>query len=90
MHSANLRAGIRGVNFSGGQRQRVNLARCAYADADLVLLDNALSAVDHHTAHHIFDTCIKGLFAQKAVILVTHQVGHASRRKVTLLRSLFN
>lgn len=68
------RAGIRGVNFSGGQRQRVNLARCAYAAADLVLLDNAMSAVDHHTAHHIFDTCIKGLFADKAVVLVTHQI----------------
>ncbi|GLC48313.1 hypothetical protein PLESTB_000082600 [Pleodorina starrii] len=68
------KAGIRGVNFSGGQRQRVNLARCAYADAELVLLDNALSAVDHHTAHHIFDACIKGLFADKAVVLVTHQI----------------
>ncbi|GIM04284.1 hypothetical protein Vretimale_8859, partial [Volvox reticuliferus] len=68
------KAGIRGVNFSGGQRQRVNLARCAYADADLVLLDNALSAVDHHTAHHIFDAAIKGLFADKAVVLVTHQI----------------
>ncbi|GLC60118.1 hypothetical protein PLESTB_001575900 [Pleodorina starrii] len=68
------KAGIRGVNFSGGQRQRVNLARCAYADADLVLLDNALSAVDHHTAHHIFDACIKGLFADKAVVLITHQI----------------
>ena len=67
-------AGIRGVNFSGGQRQRVNLARCAYAEGDLVLLDNAMSAVDHHTAHHIFDKCIKGLFAKKAVVLVTHQL----------------
>ncbi|PNH10694.1 Multidrug resistance-associated protein 1 [Tetrabaena socialis] len=68
------KAGIRGVNLSGGQRQRVNLARCAYADADLVLLDNALSAVDHHTAHHIFDKCIKTMFADKAVVLVTHQI----------------
>ncbi|KAG2424609.1 hypothetical protein HXX76_014334 [Chlamydomonas incerta] len=68
------KAGIRGVNFSGGQRQRVNLARAAYSPAELVLLDNALSAVDHHTAHHIFDSCIKGLFADKAVVLVTHQI----------------
>ncbi len=71
-HGSNLvlrsRAGIRGVNFSGGQRQRVNLARCAYAEGELVLLDNALSAVDHHTAHHIFDACIKGLFQDKAVV----------------------
>ena len=39
-----------------------------------VLLDNALSAVDHHTAQHIFDTCFKGLFRDKATVLVTHQV----------------
>ena len=49
------KAGLRGINLSGGQRQRMNLARCAYFGGDLVLLDNALSAVDHHTAHHIFD-----------------------------------
>lgn len=68
------KAGLRGINLSGGQRQRLNLARCAYFDGDLVLLDNALSAVDHHTAQHIFDKCVKGLFRDKATILVTHQV----------------
>ena len=66
--------GLRGINLSGGQRQRLNLARCAYFDGDLVLLDNALSAVDHHTAQHIFEHCVKGIFADKATILITHQV----------------
>lgn len=66
------KAGLRGVNLSGGQRQRVNLARCAYANADVVLMDSPLSAVDYHTAHHLFDHCIKGLMASKAVLLVTH------------------
>ncbi|KIZ01660.1 ABC transporter, multidrug resistance associated protein [Monoraphidium neglectum] len=68
------KAGLRGINLSGGQRQRLNLARCAYFGGDLVLLDNALSAVDHHTAQHIFDRCIKGLFRNKATVLITHQV----------------
>ena len=67
-------AGLRGINLSGGQRQRLNLARCAYADSDLVLLDNALSAVDHHTAHHIFGNCLRGMMRDKATILITHQV----------------
>ncbi len=67
-------AGLRGINLSGGQRQRLNLARCAYFDGDLVLLDNALSAVDHHTAQHIFKHCVKGIFGDKATILITHQV----------------
>jgi ATP-binding cassette subfamily C (CFTR/MRP) protein 1 len=39
-----------------------------------VLLDNALSAVDHHTAQHIFQYCVKDMFADKATILITHQV----------------
>lgn len=68
------KAGLRGINLSGGQRQRLNLARCAYFDGDLVLLDNALSAVDHHTAHHIFEHCVRGMFRDKATVLVTHQV----------------
>ena len=68
-------AGLRGINLSGGQRQRLNLARSAYFGGDLVLLDNALSAVDHHTAHHIFEHCVKGIFRDKATVLVTHQVG---------------
>lgn len=67
-------AGERGINLSGGQRQRVCLARAAYHDSDLILLDNPLSAVDQHTARHIFDYCIKGLMKEKAVIWITHQL----------------
>ncbi len=39
-----------------------------------MLLDNALSAVDHHTAQHIFQYCVKDMFRDKATVLVTHQV----------------
>jgi ABC-type multidrug transport system ATPase subunit len=68
------KAGLRGINLSGGQRQRLNLARAAYFNGDLVLLDNALSAVDHHTAHHIFKNLLKDSMSDKAVVLITHQV----------------
>uniref|UniRef100_A0A383WNY2 Uncharacterized protein n=1 Tax=Tetradesmus obliquus TaxID=3088 RepID=A0A383WNY2_TETOB len=68
------KAGLRGINLSGGQRQRLNLARCAYFNGDLVLLDNALSAVDHHTAHHIFKNLLKDSMCEKAIVLITHQV----------------
>jgi len=38
--------GDRGVNVSGGQKQRISLARATYAEADVVLLDDPLSALD--------------------------------------------
>uniref|UniRef100_A0A7S0R450 Uncharacterized protein n=1 Tax=Chlamydomonas leiostraca TaxID=1034604 RepID=A0A7S0R450_9CHLO len=67
-------AGERGINLSGGQRQRVGLARATYHDSELVLLDNPLSAVDQHTAIHIFQHCIRGMLRDKAVVWITHQL----------------
>lgn len=66
--------GEKGVNLSGGQRARVALARAAYAGADIVLLDDPLSAVDAHVGRHIFSKCIKGLMGDATRILVTHQL----------------
>lgn len=80
--------GLRGMNLSGGQRQRVNCARAAYFDADTVLLDNALSAVDHHTAEHMFTHCVRGMLANKTVVLVTHQLQVRMRHCHALVPSL--
>lgn len=38
--------GERGITVSGGQKQRMNIARAIYFDADIVLMDDPLSAVD--------------------------------------------
>jgi ATP-binding cassette, subfamily C (CFTR/MRP), member 1 len=66
--------GERGVTLSGGQKARVNLARAAYNDAEIYLLDDPLSAVDAHVGHHLLEKCICGLMAGKTRILVTHQL----------------
>ncbi|KAG0073648.1 hypothetical protein BGZ90_011416 [Linnemannia elongata] len=68
--------GERGINLSGGQKQRVSLARAAYDDADLYLLDDPLSAVDAHVAQHLWKNLLgpNGLLKNKTRILVTHAV----------------
>ena len=53
--------------MSGGQKARISFARTVYRDADVILLDDPLSAVDAHVGDHLFN---KG----KTVVLVTHQV----------------
>jgi len=66
--------GEQGINLSGGQKQRVALARAIYANADVYLLDDPLSAVDQHVAAHIFFTTIQHHLKEKTVVLATHQV----------------
>ncbi|KAG9062305.1 Multidrug resistance-associated protein 1 [Linnemannia hyalina] len=70
--------GERGINLSGGQKQRVSLARAAYDDADIYLLDDPLSAVDAHVDHHLWENLIgpSGLLGKKARVLVTHGTHH--------------
>lgn len=64
--------GERGINVSGGQKARISLARAVYANADIYLLDDPLSAVDPEVANAIFNECIRGALSNKLVILVTH------------------
>ncbi|XP_071497740.1 ATP-binding cassette sub-family C member 5-like [Diadema antillarum] len=66
--------GERGINMSGGQKQRISLARALYADRDIYLLDDPLSAVDAHVGLHIFTHCINGALKGKTVLFVTHQL----------------
>ncbi|KAF8211647.1 ATP-binding cassette transporter [Mycena galopus ATCC 62051] len=64
-----------GVTLSGGQKVRVSLARAIYSRASILLLDDVLSAVDAHTAHHLYHACLKGeLVKGRTVILVSHHL----------------
>lgn len=68
--------GEKGINLSGGQKQRVSLARAAYSQSDIYLLDDPLSAVDSHVGKHLFEKVIgpNGILKNKTRILVTHGV----------------
>ncbi|KAG6813846.1 hypothetical protein H0H92_006790 [Tricholoma furcatifolium] len=65
--------GEKGINLSGGQKARVSLARAAYSDSDIVLLDDPLSAVDAYVGKGILNECLlSGPLAKRTRILVTH------------------
>ena len=66
--------GERGITVSGGQKQRLNIARAIYFDADIIIMDDPLSAVDAHVGRHILDNAICGLLKNKCRILATHQL----------------
>lgn len=66
--------GERGITISGGQKQRLNIARATYFDADIILLDDPLSAVDAHVGNHLFEKCIVGELGDRTRLLVTHQL----------------
>lgn len=67
--------GDRGIQCSGGQRARIGLARALYRDADLILLDDPLSAVDSKVGRLIYESAIQEMCIKrgKCVVLVTHQ-----------------
>ena len=71
--------GERGSNLSGGQKARVSLARAIYADGDVFLLDDPLSAVDPRVSGILMDECICGALANKTRLLVTHRLQFLSR-----------
>lgn len=73
-HGSLTEIGERGINLSGGQKQRVSLARAVYSDADVILLDDPLGAVDTHVGAHIMERAICSLLKDKCRILVTHQL----------------
>jgi ABC-type multidrug transport system ATPase subunit len=73
-HGDETEIGDRGANLTLPQRHRVSIARAAYSDASIILLDDPLSTMDGHIAKRIFNECISGYLRDKAIIMVTSQL----------------
>ena len=65
--------GERGVTLSGGQKQRSSIARALMKDAPILILDDALSAVDTDTEEHILRNLRKNRVG-KTTILIAHRI----------------
>ncbi|KAI8972403.1 P-loop containing nucleoside triphosphate hydrolase protein [Trametes punicea] len=71
--------GEKGITLSGGQKARITLARAVYSQAEIVLLDDILAALDVHTSKWIVEKCLKGdLLQGRTILLVTHNVAMVS------------
>ncbi|MCL2443617.1 MAG: ABC transporter ATP-binding protein/permease [Treponema sp.] len=65
--------GERGLTLSGGQKQRTAIARAAIMDAEFLILDDSLSAVDNETEHTILESLWKERKG-KTTIIISHRV----------------
>ncbi|MDA3814704.1 MAG: ABC transporter ATP-binding protein [Candidatus Cloacimonetes bacterium] len=65
--------GERGVTLSGGQKQRLAISRALLTDPNILILDDALSAVDTKTEKSILDDLIK-MRKDKTTIIISHRI----------------
>jgi ATP-binding cassette subfamily B multidrug efflux pump len=65
--------GERGLTLSGGQKQRAALARALLIDPPILVLDDALSAVDTYTEEEILAR-LRGVMRQRTSVIVAHRV----------------
>ena len=65
--------GEKGISLSGGQKQRISIARSLIKDPDILILDDALSAVDARTEARIINH-IRTHRQGKTTIIITHRL----------------
>jgi ATP-binding cassette subfamily B protein len=65
--------GERGITLSGGQKQRTAIARAIVRNPDIMILDDALSAVDTHTEERILRS-LRELRRGRTVVIVAHRI----------------
>jgi ATP-binding cassette subfamily B protein len=65
--------GERGITLSGGQKQRTALARAVMLDPRILILDDALSAVDTYTEEEILSR-LRGVMRERTSIIVSHRI----------------
>jgi ATP-binding cassette subfamily B protein len=70
------RVGERGITLSGGQKQRVSIARAVAREPKILILDDALSAVDTKTENTILNS-MKKIMQGRTSIIISHRVSSA-------------
>ncbi|MBK8231728.1 MAG: ABC transporter ATP-binding protein [Candidatus Eisenbacteria bacterium] len=67
------RVGERGITLSGGQRQRTALARALLKDPEVLILDDALAAVDKETEANLLET-LRQIGRSRTLVIIAHRI----------------
>ncbi|AFU14246.1 TPA: ATP-binding cassette domain-containing protein [Bacillus toyonensis] len=76
--------GERGVSLSGGQKQRISIARALLTNAEILILDDCLSAVDAKTEETIL-SALKRERAEKTTIITAHRLSAIQHANIILV-----
>ncbi|WP_345830947.1 SmdA family multidrug ABC transporter permease/ATP-binding protein [Erwinia sp. HDF1-3R] len=76
--------GERGVMLSGGQKQRISIARALLLNAEILILDDALSAVDGRTEHQILQN-LRRWGEGRTIIIAAHRLSALSEANEILV-----
>ncbi|KZV93776.1 ABC transporter [Exidia glandulosa HHB12029] len=71
-HGDLTEVGEKGISLSGGQKQRLGICRAIYADSEIQLFDDPLSALDAHVGKQVFQNVLQSALSGKTRVLVTH------------------
>lgn len=77
-HGYDTIVGERGITLSGGQKQRTTIARALASTAEILVLDDASSAVDAQTEEEILSR-LETLFGTRIIVLITHRIATLQR-----------
>ncbi|WP_343188134.1 ABC transporter transmembrane domain-containing protein [Buchnera aphidicola (Ceratoglyphina bambusae)] len=80
--------GEKGIMLSGGQRQRISIARAIISKKPIIILDDALSAIDSYTENKILKNLKKIKDKNKTIIIVSHKLSTLiSSNKIVVLKN---